>query len=103
MVAEAEARRNELLAQTEIGQQISLLNIYAEIVKKSAEGVDKIVYCDPSVTAGGGNAFALPSLNNLNRDLHALTSIGIASGEQVGRDGGSKSTKSTVAGSFNYN
>ena len=71
-MAEAEALRAEQLSKTNLGSQQALLQVYSEMVQKSNEGVEKIVYCDPTLQAGGGSAFALPALQNLNRDLHAL-------------------------------
>jgi len=76
MKAEAEAERAKLLSQTQLGQQQSMLEIYADMVKTSNEGVQKVVYMDPSVSRD--SPFALGSLDTLNRDLHALTKVGIA-------------------------
>mmetsp|Transcript_30675 Transcript_30675/g.73586 ORF Transcript_30675/g.73586 Transcript_30675/m.73586 type:complete len:230 (-) Transcript_30675:167-856(-) len=66
--AAAEAERASLLSQTPLGQQEALFQIYADMVKSSNEGVDKVVYMDPSVNKD--STFALGSLNGLNRDLH---------------------------------
>merc|ERR1712038_1146976 len=77
--AEAEAERAALLSNTKLGQQQSMLEIYAEMVKTSNEGVQKVVYMDPSVNRD--SPFALGSLDTLNRDLHSLTKVGIASEE----------------------
>lgn len=75
--AAAEAERASLLSKTNLGQQQCLFEIYADMVKSSNEGVDKVVYLDPSVNKD--SPFALGSLDGLNRDLHSLTQIGIAS------------------------
>mmetsp|Transcript_137 Transcript_137/g.357 ORF Transcript_137/g.357 Transcript_137/m.357 type:complete len:821 (+) Transcript_137:115-2577(+) len=75
--AAAEAERAALLSKTNLGQQQCLFEIYADMVKTSNEGVDKVVYLDPSVNKN--SPFALGSLDGLNRDLHSLTQIGIAS------------------------
>jgi regulator of protease activity HflC (stomatin/prohibitin superfamily) len=77
--ANAEAERAEMLASTELGQQEALLGIYADMVVKSNEGVEKVVYLDPSVNKE--SPFALSSLHNLNQDLHSLTQLGVATGE----------------------
>jgi len=77
--AAAEAQRAEMLSRSNLGQQESLLAIYSDMVVRSNNGVDKIVYLDPSVNRD--SPFALGSLNNLNMDLHALSTLGIAAGE----------------------
>merc|ERR1712183_567032 len=74
--AAAEAERAKLLSQTPLGQQQCLFEIYADMVKTSNDGVNKIVYMDPSVNKD--SPFALGSLNGLNHDLHSLTKLGIA-------------------------
>ena len=75
--AAAEAERASLLSKTDLGQQQCLFEIYADMVKSSNQGVDKVVYMDPSVNKD--SPFALGSLDGLNRDLHSLTRLGIAS------------------------
>ena len=77
--AEAEAKRAEMLSRTTLGQQEALLAKYAEMVVGANEGVDKVIYMDPSVNRD--SPFALGSLQNLNYDLHALSKIGIATGQ----------------------
>jgi len=77
--AEAEAERAALLSKTKLGQQQSMLEIYAEMVKSSNKGVQKVIYMDPSVNRD--SPFALGSLDTLNRDLHSLTKVGIATEE----------------------
>ena len=65
------------------------------MVKSSNEGVSKVVYMDPTVTAGsGGNGnggsgssigsspFTMGSLDGLNRDLHSLSKLGIIAEQQ---------------------
>jgi len=76
MKAEAEAERAELLSQTKLGQQQSILEVYADMVKSSNAGVEKVIYMDPSVNRD--SPFALGSLDTLNRDLHSLTKVGLA-------------------------
>jgi uncharacterized membrane protein YqiK len=73
--AAAEAERAELLSQTALGQQEALFQIYADMLKKSNEGVNKVVYLDPSINKD--STFALGSLDGLNRDLHAMTKLGM--------------------------
>mmetsp|Transcript_13802 Transcript_13802/g.20953 ORF Transcript_13802/g.20953 Transcript_13802/m.20953 type:complete len:852 (-) Transcript_13802:1842-4397(-) len=77
--ARAEAERAAMLSRTELGQQEALLNIYSDMVVKSNQGVEKVVYLDPSVSRE--SPFALSGLHNLNQDLHSLTQIGIAANE----------------------
>ena len=78
----AEAERAKLLSETDLGEKESLLTIYADMVKKSNEGVNKVVYMDPSVNRD--STFALGSLDDLNRDLHSLSRLGIAAGQTNG-------------------
>merc|ERR1711956_72632 len=80
--AEAEAERAVLLSKTQLGQQQSMLEIYAEMVKSSNKGVQKVIYMDPSVNRD--SPFAMGSLDNLNRDLHSLTKVGIATNGKNG-------------------
>jgi len=47
--AAAEAERAEMLSKTALGQQQSLLAQYTDMVVGSNQGVEKIVYLDPSV------------------------------------------------------
>jgi len=77
--AKAEAERAEMLSRTDLGQQEALLNIYSDMVVKSNQGVEKVVYLDPSVNRD--SPFALSSVHNLNQDLHSLTRLGIAAGD----------------------
>lgn len=79
--AKAEAERAEMLSKTDLGQQETLLHIYSDMVVNSNKGVEKVVYLDPTVNKD--SPFAMSSLNNLNRDLHSLTTLGIASGEEM--------------------
>merc|ERR1712176_240958 len=73
--ADAEAERAKLLSETQLGQQQSMLGIYAEMVTNSNKGVEKVVYMDPSVNRD--SPFALGGLDTLNRDLHALSKVGV--------------------------
>merc|ERR1712196_232531 len=91
MVAEAEAMRAEMLSRTALGQQTSLLEIYANMIAKSQEGVEKVIYCDPTLQQAG-TALTLPALANLNRDLHMLGGIaegGNAAGSSFNAGGSS--------------
>lgn len=81
LTAEAEAQRAELLSKTALGQQEALLTKYSEMVVGSNQGIEKIVYLDPSVNRD--SPFALGSLQNLNMDLHALSKVGIATSGQL--------------------
>ena len=74
MKAAAEAERAKLLSQTELGQQQSLFEIYADMVKSSNKGVNKVVYMDP---AAADSPFSIKGLDGLNRDLHSLTKLGV--------------------------
>merc|ERR1711907_929566 len=76
--AQAEAERAELLGNTPLGAQLALLQLWAGTVEKSNEGIEKVVYCDPSVqlAAGGGNPLALHGLNSMQGELAKLSSIG---------------------------
>merc|ERR1712062_594755 len=51
--AEAEGDRAKLLGSTNLGEKLSVLEVYGEMVKKSNEGVKKVVYVDPSTTQAG--------------------------------------------------
>mmetsp|Transcript_94923 Transcript_94923/g.142194 ORF Transcript_94923/g.142194 Transcript_94923/m.142194 type:complete len:813 (+) Transcript_94923:55-2493(+) len=81
MKAVAEAERADLLSQTVLGQQQSLLEIYSDMVKSSNEGVNKVIYMDPSVNRD--SPFAMASLDGLNRDLQSLSKLGVAVGEST--------------------
>jgi len=69
--AKAEGERAKLLAETPLGEKLSLLEIYGDVVKKSNEGVEKVVYVDPTTTQAG-NPFSLLTLQSLNQDLTQL-------------------------------
>lgn len=69
--AKAESERAQLLASTSLGEKLALLDIYGEVVKSSNQGVEKVVYVDPSTTQAG-NPFGLLTLQSLNRDLSCL-------------------------------
>lgn len=78
--AAAEAERAKLLSQTKLGQQQSLFEIYADMVKASNAGVEKVVYMDP---AAHDSPFSIKSLDGLNRDLHSLGKLGIMENEKI--------------------
>ena len=61
--AVAEAERAQLLSETKLGQQQSMLEIYAGMVTNSNKGVEKVVYMDPSVNRD--SPFALGGLDTL--------------------------------------
>jgi len=84
--AEAEAKRAQMLSETNFGQQEALLEKYSEMVIKSNEGVEKVIYLDPSINRE--SPFALGSLQNLNFDLNNLSQLAIASRESSGMNGG---------------
>jgi regulator of protease activity HflC (stomatin/prohibitin superfamily) len=69
--ASAEAERASLLASTPLGEKLALLDVYSGAVKASNDGVEKVVYVDPSTTSAS-NPFALLTLQSLNRDLTSL-------------------------------
>ena len=69
--ADAEAERAKKLA-TPLGEKLSLLNVYADVVKASNEGVSKVVYVDPTTTQAA-NPLGLLTLQSLQSDLAGLT------------------------------
>lgn len=69
--ATAEGERAQLLASSPLGEKLALLGIYAETVKSSNDGVQKVVYVDPSTTAAA-NPLSLLTLQSLQRDLASL-------------------------------
>jgi regulator of protease activity HflC (stomatin/prohibitin superfamily) len=71
--ASAESDRAKQLAATPLGEKLALLDIYSGVVKASNDGVQKVVYVDPTTTSAN-NPFALLTLQSLNRDLSALGS-----------------------------
>lgn len=75
--AKAEGERAELLNATPLGSQLALLDIWSGTVENCNEGIDKVVYCDPSIqNAAGGNPLGLLGLGNLAGDLSKLQSLG---------------------------
>lgn len=42
--ADAEAKRAEMIQKTTLGGQLAIFNVYAEMVKASMQGVEKVVY-----------------------------------------------------------
>lgn len=85
--AAAEAERAEMITKTDLGKQEALLAVYADMVVKSNEGVEKVVYLDPSINRD--SPFAISTMHNLNDDLQALTKLGIVA-SQYGCNGESK-------------
>mmetsp|Transcript_68680 Transcript_68680/g.159250 ORF Transcript_68680/g.159250 Transcript_68680/m.159250 type:complete len:732 (-) Transcript_68680:133-2328(-) len=71
--AQAEANRAKMLAATPLGEKLSLLEVYAGMVKSSNEGVNKVVYVDPTTTQAG-NPLSLLTLQSLQKDLAQLGS-----------------------------
>merc|ERR1719188_2978442 len=69
--AKAEAERATLLSATPLGEKSALLEIYGDVVKTSNEGVQKIVYIDPTTTQAG-NPFSLLTLQTLQKDIAQL-------------------------------
>merc|ERR1711959_870045 len=90
--ASAEAERAELLSKTPLGSQLALLEVWSGTVEKSSEGIEKVIYCDPSVqlAAGGGNPLSLLGLGQLQGELGKLSSIGV---EAAGSKGTSKASR----------
>lgn len=82
--AAAEAERAQMIAKTDLGRQEALLSIYSDMVIKSNEGVEKVVYLDPSINRD--SPFAISTMHNLNEDLHSLTKLGIAAAHQSPAD-----------------
>merc|ERR1712060_527607 len=76
--SEAEAKRAELLSSTPLGAQLALLEVWSETIKKSNEGISKVVYCDPSVqqAAGAGNPLGLLGLGAMQSELERLSKLG---------------------------
>lgn len=66
--ADAESMKATALSTTPLGEKLALLNVYGEVVKSSNNGVDKVVYVDPSTTQGG-NPFGLLTLQSLQGDV----------------------------------
>merc|ERR1711971_291268 len=82
--AKAEAERAKLLSETPLGSQLALLELWSGTVQKSNEGIEKVVYCDPSVqmAAGGGNPLGLLGLGSLQGELAKLSSISVKNGKK---------------------
>jgi len=74
--ATAEAKRAKQLAETPLGSQLALLELYTEMGAKSNEGVEKVVYCD--LKSNNAGVLGMPSLEALSRDLQGLQSIGVS-------------------------
>merc|ERR1712204_12341 len=70
-ISQAKAERAKLLAATPLGEKLSLLEVYGDVVKQSNEGVQRIVYVDPTTTQAG-NPFSLLTLQTLQKDLAEL-------------------------------
>lgn len=95
--AVAEAERAKLLSQTALGQQQSLFELYADMVKTSNQGVSKVVYMDPSVNPNSSSSpFTLGSLDGLNRDLHSLSKLGIMLDNHDSADDQTQNTQNTA-------
>jgi len=71
--AAAEGERARLLAATPLGEKLSLLEMYGDMVKASNSGVSKVVYVDPATTQGMGNPFGMFTLQSLAKDLQTLS------------------------------
>jgi len=76
-----------MLSKTTIGQQRALLDRYCDMMQKTNAGVEKIIYCDPTLQQNG-SAFALPALQNLNRDLQMLNHLTSDDGGNTGKGRG---------------
>merc|ERR1712178_135517 len=71
--AQAEADRAKLLAATPLGEKLALLNVYGSVVAKSNEGVEKVVYMDPSLV-NTGSPMSLLTVQALKEELSKLQS-----------------------------
>jgi len=58
-IGDAEARRADMLQKTPLAGQISLFQLYSEMVKASMSGVEKVVYLPPD---GASNPLAFMSM-----------------------------------------
>jgi len=88
--AKAEAERAEMLSRTPLGSQLALLSVWAETVQKSNEGIDKVVYCDPSIqnAVGGANPLGLlglGGLSGLQSELERMSSLKGSTSEAASR------------------
>lgn len=66
--AEAESEQATKLSKVPLGGKLALLSAYGKTVKSSNDGVQQVVYVDPSTTSQG-NPFSLLTLQSLNRDM----------------------------------
>lgn len=74
--AVAEGERARLLGASDLGQKLSMLEVYADMVKSSNEGVEKVIYVDPATCSNSGNPFSLMTLQTLQKDMAQLQSSG---------------------------
>jgi vacuolar-type H+-ATPase subunit E/Vma4 len=70
--AAAEAQRAEMLSNTTLGQQEALLAIYKDMVQ-SNNGVEKIVYMDPSVNRDSPFAMEVSTISTWTCTLFRLS------------------------------
>jgi regulator of protease activity HflC (stomatin/prohibitin superfamily) len=75
--AAAEAQRADMLSKTTIGGQLALLDTYKQMVQSSNDGVEKVVYMDPSL-ARVGNPLGPATLQGMAADLSMLQDVGKA-------------------------
>lgn len=76
--AQAEAERAKIVSETPLGEKLALLDLYANAVKSANEGVEKVVYMEPSANPSQ-NPFALLTMQGMQRDLQGITSVADAS------------------------
>jgi hypothetical protein len=72
LTAAAEAQRAEMLSNTTLGQQEALLAIYKDMVQ-SNNGVEKIVYMDPSVNRDSPFAMEVSTISTWTCTLFRLS------------------------------
>jgi len=69
--AEAEAKRSEMIAKTPIGSQLAMFQVYADMIKSSTAGVQKVVYM-PVDNANNPLNFMSTAGNGLLQSINPL-------------------------------
>lgn len=54
--ADAEAKRAEMIQKTPLGGQLAIFEVYANMVKSSMQGVQKVIYLPSDGASNGGTA-----------------------------------------------
>eukprot|EP01090_Pellita_catalonica_P000723 TRINITY_DN10500_c0_g1_i1.p1 TRINITY_DN10500_c0_g1~~TRINITY_DN10500_c0_g1_i1.p1 ORF type:complete len:270 (+),score=73.78 TRINITY_DN10500_c0_g1_i1:92-811(+) len=62
--AKAEAKRAELLSQTPLGGQLAMFELQTQMVSKSLQGIEKIVYLPTDLAKNPFCVFGMPSVDN---------------------------------------